>query len=70
MEGFNEIRLQLAGTELEFDIYVDYAVAVSIQRAIDEVIPSERTFNNGLFDITGVSAKALIDELYNRFNEE
>ena len=68
--GNNAIRLQLAGTTLELDINVDYSVAESIQKAIDQANGIKATTNDASFDINDVSAKDLIDELYNRFNNE
>lgn len=69
--GDNEIRLQLAGTELELDICVDYSTAQSIQGAIDEADSVKGPVDDAhCFDITQVAIKDLIEELSNRFNEE
>jgi hypothetical protein len=71
MGGDNEIRLQLAGTELELDIYVDYSTAQSIQGAIDKANSVKGPVDDAhCFDITQVAVKDLIEELSNRFNEE
>lgn len=67
-DDLNEIRLQLAGTEVELDIRVDYSVAESIQQAINEATCLGKTASGYHFNINDVSARDLIDELYNRFN--
>ena len=69
-EGYNAIRLQLAGTDVELDIDVSFETADSIQREINETKGIKATTNDASFDINDVSAKDLIDELYNRFNNE
>ena len=68
--GFNTIRLQLAGTELELDISVDYAVAQDIQEAINKANGSEEPGSTAPFDITEVDIKDLIAELASRFGGE
>ena len=68
--GNNAIRLQLAGTDVELDIDVSFETAESIQQAINEAKGIKATTNDASFDINDVSAKDLIDELYNRFNNE
>ena len=69
-EGYNAIRLQLAGTDVELDIDVDFSTAESIQEAINEATSVGKTTSGCHFDINDVSAKDLIDELHNRFNNE
>lgn len=69
-DGFNTIRLQLAGTNLEFDIDVDYSVAQGIQHVINEASGVKEPVNDAPFDITEVNIKDLLDELVSRFNEE
>ena len=69
-DGFNKIRLQLAGTNLELDIKVDYPVARSIQDMIDKANVDEKPVSDPPFDITEVDIKDLIDELASRFEEE
>lgn len=68
--GNNEIRLQLAGTELELDINVDYAVALSIQRSIDEANGIKEPINDveHNIDFSNINSMVLIDELANRLS--
>ena len=68
--GNNAIRLQLAGTDVELDIDVSFETAESIQQAINEATSVGKTTSGCHFDINDVSAKDLIDELHNRFNNE
>ena len=70
--GSNDLRLQLAGTNLEFDIPVDYDTALLIQKAISKSKNNEEedlyTPEPTKFDIGDVELKDLVEELYNRFN--
>ena len=62
--GGGEFGFQFVGTNLEFDIPVDYDVASSIQAEVSEV---DYVAQSPEFNIKTASTKDLMDELHYRF---